>query len=252
MKSNQVPKNTTVLIVDDDELTRLGVSLFLQGHGFQTLEAGDAHTAWSIAISHIPDVVIMDIVIPLNTEAISRIKDSVGVQLAIRLKRQYPKIGIVLRSAYEDRGKGVFELLEEGYRGIAYILKGSPPVELLEMIRCVLLKRVVINPEVTEAHSLKVELIARLTPEERIYIETAVSNFPSLTPREREVVHYLAASYDEKGTAEALHLKPKTVGNYTTRIYEKLGLDNAPPHLRKNVLFAKAYLIVELQEQQDE
>ena len=80
-------------------------------------------------------------------------------------------LGVVLFSAYEDRGREVLEMVRQGVRGLAHKLKGCPPKALLEAINEVRLGRVLIDPEVTNPHSLADEFRARLTAEERPWVE---------------------------------------------------------------------------------
>ena len=77
----------------------------------------------------------------------------------------------------------------------------------------------------------------------------ALENFDSLTPREKEIAQRVAAAHNTQSIAQALTLTPKTVENYTGRIYDKLGfseIGTETPGLRKAVLLAKVCMIQEL------
>jgi DNA-binding NarL/FixJ family response regulator len=142
-------------------------------------------------------------------------------------------------------------MIREGMRGIAYILKGCPPAALLEAMDTALAGRVLIDPEVMlNPRYLVDDLLERLAPEERPWVEEAAARLEQLTPREREVANRLAASHTTEGIARALHLTVKTVENYISQIYSKLGLDEMSDQqieLRKSLILAKACMVKDLQ-----
>lgn len=79
----------------------------------------------------------------VGTRTPSHPRHSYGIGLARRIKAALPSLGIVLFSAYEDRGSDVREMVREGTRGLAYKLKGSQPTALLAAIQDVMAGRVV-------------------------------------------------------------------------------------------------------------
>lgn len=248
---NQPP---IILLVDDDAFNREGMCLFLEQEGFAILEAGDAATAWQMLDASetdapAADAAVIDISLPAEPGQKALPGYSVGIQLATQIKEAYPAFGIVLFSAYEDRGAEVLGLIQEGRRGIAYKLKGCQPAALLAALRRVMAGQVIIDPDVTNVHSLADRLVARLTPEERPYVETAAGLLSQLTPREREVADRLAAARNNEGIAHALVIEPKSVENNVSRIYDKLRLNDAPHHLRRAGLLAKACMIHDLRGQ---
>jgi DNA-binding NarL/FixJ family response regulator len=245
-----MPESATLLLVDDDVFNREGLRLFLERAGFRLLEAGDEASAWALALEHQPDAAVVDISIPPDAATPSRPGHTSGLRLAQRLKQKFPALGLVLFSAYEDRGQDLLKLVQAGQRGIGYLLKGSSPTALLTAIRDTCAGRVVIAPEVKlNRRSLADELLAQLTPDEREWVERAVANRHTLTPREQDVMQRLAASHNTEGIAAALSVTPKTAENYIGHVYDKLGLNEmtrAAPHLRKVVVLAKACLIHDL------
>ena len=241
-----------ILLVDDDVFNREGIRLYLQNQNAEVVEAGDEATAWAIAESAPLDAAVLDISIPPSPDLPSRASYSLGIKLAGRIKHLHPDLGIVLFSAYDDRGGDVLEMVREGVRGLAYKLKGCPPAALLNAIHEVRAGRVVIDPEVhTNQHELADELLRRLTPDEREWVEYAAKEFNQLSPQEKEIAHRLAASHNTEGIAQALSLAPKTIENYISRTYDKLGLNEMgrqAPHLRKVVVLAKACMIFDLRQ----
>lgn len=249
MRNSSTP---TILLVDDDAFNREGLRLYLEQEGFAILEAGDAATAWQMLGASetgapAADAAVVDISLPAEPGQKAQTGYSAGIQLAGRIKDAYPAFGVVLFSAYEDRGAEVLNLIQEGRRGLAYKLKGCQPAALLAALRGVMAGQVIIDPDVTNVHSLADRLVARLTPEERPFVETAAVLLSQLTPREREVADRLAAAHNNEGIAHALVIEPKSVENNISRIYDKLRLNDAPHHLRRAVLLAKACMIHDLQ-----
>jgi DNA-binding NarL/FixJ family response regulator len=242
----------TILLVDDDQFNRDGIRLFLKSEGYDLIEAGDEETAWQLvqAAATKPLAAIVDISIPPDPRTPSRPDHSFGISLARRLKSAYPLLGVVLFSAYQDRGNEVFDLVQAGTRGLAYKLKGSQPAALLAAIQDVLAGRVLIDPEVhANRRGLADEMLKRLSTDERLWVEQAVANFQLLTPREKEIANRLAASHNTEGIAAALFVSSHTTENYITHVYDKLGLNEmarTAPHLRKVVVLAKACMINDL------
>ncbi|MEZ4510370.1 MAG: response regulator transcription factor [Chloroflexota bacterium] len=238
-----------ILLVDDDEFTRMGLCLYLQEQGYAVVEAGDAAAARVLVAAQKPSVAIIDIEIPETEISANARQNSVGVELAVWLKQHYPTLGIVLFSAYEDRGQELFKLVRQGVRGIGYQLKGSRPGKLLQAVQGVMKGHVVIDAEVTQLRRTAIELLDRLSPAERFWVEQALSSLPQLSPREMEVAQQVALGHMVKGIAELLCLSPKTAENYVGRIYHKLGLSQMhlePPHLRQVTILAQAFLVYDL------
>ena len=242
-----------ILLVDDDAFNREGVQLYLKREQMEVLEAGDEAAAWNVAQTTPLDAAVIDISIPPDGASPSKASNSYGIHLAQRIKKAYPAVGVVLFSAYGDRGSDILDMIREGTRGLAYKLKGNQPSALLAAIHEVMAGRVVIDPEVhANKPGLAEELIKRLTPDEGHWVEIAVENFELLTPREKEIAQRLAASHNTEGISQALSVSSKTTENYITHIYEKLGINNIAqeaPHLRKVVILAKACMINDLRKE---
>jgi two-component system, NarL family, response regulator NreC len=251
MLTSVSPARPEVLLVDDDEFNLKGVGDYLAQNGFEPVGAGDEATAWQIALERQPAAAVVDICIPPAPGQPAISAHNRGVQLALRLKERYPAMGVVLFSAYEDRGREIFGLIQAGLRGFGYKLKGSQPRGLLTALHDVLAGRVVIDPEVqVNRRNLAGELSRRLMPDERPWVECVIAHWNTLTPREQDVAQRLAASHNTEGIAEALSVTPKTAENYIGRVYEKLGLSNMrteASRLRQVVILAKACLIRDLQ-----
>lgn len=244
------PDGRSVLIVDDNAFNRGGIALYLHTLGYSLAEAGDEAGAMSEAIHRRPWAAVVDIVIPPTADAQALLSQSVGLRLVRELKQLDPAMGIVIFSAHEDRGGEVWDLVRDGIRGIAYLLKGARPELLLQALHDTAAGRVVLDgispagrPRLAE------EIRERLSAEERPWVDMAVALLPDLTDREREVALRLANSQNTIGIAAALNISIKTVENHISRVYDKLGLsgvDSRAPNLRKSVLLAKAWMLHEL------
>ncbi len=172
--------NHLVLIVDDNDFNRDGLVLYLQNSGYATLEAADAATAYTLAEIHHPDSAVVDIVIPTVPGGPAQIAYSVGVELTRRLKAVDPALGVVLFSAYEDRGREIWALIREGVRGVAYLLKGSRPERLRQALDDVRAGHVILDGDAAAGKSqLVAELRAHLSPLERPWVERAVRLMPA-------------------------------------------------------------------------
>lgn len=214
------------------------------------LEAGDEERAYALALEHQPHAAVVDIVIPPAANVRANIDKSVGIQLVRRLKALDPSMAIVVFSAHEDRGAEIWELVREGTRGIAYLFKGVRPERLLQALKDTVAGRVVLDGiAATGRPKLSQEILNRLTPEERPWVEMAVVLMPTLSDREWEIALRLAFSQNISGIANALGIAYKTVENHVSHVYEKLGLndvDQRAPALRKSSLLAKACMIYDL------
>jgi len=239
-----------VLVVDDNEFNRVGLGLYLRGHEYATVEAGDEESAFALAMSHRPASAVVDIVIPTTPDGKAHTSQSVGLRLVRRLKELDPAMGIVIFSAYEDRGGEIWDLIRDGVRGVAYLLKGSRPERLLLALDDTRAGRVILDGEAgANKPQLAAEIRARLSPAERPWVEEAVRLMPTLSPRELDVARRLAGSHNRQGLVDGLGITAKTVDNHINRLYEKLGLGNleaAAPTLRKSVLLAKACMLNDL------
>lgn len=234
-----------ILLIEDDPFNRQQVARYLQRRGYQTLEAGSERDGRTLIAEERPQLLLLDIVIPAELNARIEHHLSRGVELAVESKRHYPDMGVVLFSAYPDRGRAFFDLIQQGYRGLAYKLKGCPPQQLLDAIRQVEEGLVILDPEVTVLRLEAKAILDHLDPDERKAVELALAHLPELSSQELAIARRLAGAQSTKRIADGLILSSKTVSNYTTNIYSKLGLTESAA--RKMILLAKALLVWELQ-----
>ncbi len=241
-----------ILLVDDDFATLEGMADFFRRRGWTVQTAADAAAARQLVTDHPPAVAVVDIVLPARAGEKAQHKENLGLELARWIKQMHPSVGIVVRSAYPDRGNFFWNLVQTGYRGVAYRLKGEPPAALLQAVEAVLHGEVNTSPGVVMVQLTAADFMNLLDPLERRWVDQAATRLDYLSPREREIAHLLAAARDAKGVAQTLGITPKSAANYATRIYGKLQLnqvDRDQPYLRKAVLLSKALLLARLRGQ---
>jgi CheY-like chemotaxis protein len=127
LPENHATGEGRILVVDDESAIRLICRVNLESAGFETLEAGDGETAFSLALSERPDLILLDIMLPGID----------GLEVAERLAaatetRQIPIIFLTARSTTPDELRGH----EAG--GVAYIAKPFDPTSLTETVAAVL------------------------------------------------------------------------------------------------------------------
>ncbi len=247
-----------LLLVEDDEFMRQSVPEYLAAEGFQVLLADNAASALAAAQEHQPEIVIVDLVIPPDGVTGRNLRHARhGLQLVRQLKEMSPGPGVVVFSAHEEHGKEILQLVSQGVRGIAYVLKGQPAGDLLLAIQGALAGEVHFAPEVRINTQTPAEAFLQLCtlPEERAWIERGLERFDALTSRELEIARLLAASQTTPAVAKALHIEPKTAEAHIRNLYAKLGLDevnNQAPHLNARGLLIKIFSLHELQQHSPE
>jgi DNA-binding NarL/FixJ family response regulator len=189
----------TVAIVEDDDGTRDALQRVLtRSDGFRCLGACmSGEEALRELPTLRPDVILMDINLPgIN-----------GVECVRQLKALVPAFHIVMLTVYEESDL-IFEALTAGATG--YLLKRTPPAELLEAIRDVHAGGAPMSSQIAR----KVVQSFQAVP--------AVGSGDTLSPREQEILDGLAQGFLIKEIADRLDLRFDTVRTYIRRIYEKL------------------------------
>ena len=189
-----------VLIVDDEALIRAGLRALLQAaDGYAVVgEAASGVEAVRQSRRHAPDVVLMDIRMP--------IMDGLEATRVLAAEAHPPRVLIV--TTFDD-DEHVFEALRAGASG--FIVKDTPPRRLLEAIRVVADGESLLDPNATRRLIGAFVGRARRDP-----VDT-------LTPRERDVLEQVALGRSNSEIAEALFLGVTTVKTHVGRILEKLG-----------------------------
>jgi two-component system response regulator NreC len=150
-----------------------------------------------------PDVVLMDIAMPGMD----------GLEATQQIKVKWPEIAILVLTMHRSE-EYFFEMLKKGASG--YILKGAEASDLIHAVRVVAQGEVFLHP--TMANKLVQDYLSIGGG------ETAVD--PQLSPRENEILRYLAEGYNNKEIAGALVISPSTVHTHRTNLMQKLSLSS--------------------------
>ena len=200
---------TRVLLVDDQSLLRMGFRMVLGAHeGMDVVgEAGDGQEAIAAVAELKPDVVVMDVRMPVMD----------GVEATARITAEHPDVRVLILTTF-DLDEYAFAGLRAGASG--FLLKNVPPEELVAAIRTVASGDAVVAPRVTrrllETFAGDLPLASGDdTPDDRLAV---------LTDREREVLGSLALGQTNLEIAAALHLSEATVKTHVSRILSKLEL----------------------------
>jgi DNA-binding NarL/FixJ family response regulator len=199
-----------VLIVDDDPLVRAGLTMMLGGTPDIRVvaEAGDGTEVLPLVDRHSPDVVLMDIRMPGM--------DGLAATEALRARGRAPEV-IVLTTFDADRH--VLRALRAGAAG--FLLKDTPPEEIVAAVRLVAQGRPVLSPEVTR------RLIARVADSDHDRRrERAMARLALLNDRERDVAVAVGEGRSNAEIGAVLHLALPTVKTHVSNILTKLDLNN--------------------------
>ena len=197
--TNSPSRPIRVMLVDDHTMVRRGLAAFLKA--FDDLElAGEAEngaTAIQLCGEILPDVVLMDMVMP----------DMDGATATRAICQQYPQVQVIALTSFKE-GELVKNALEAG--AIAYLLKDVSADDLVRAIRAAQAGRVTLSPEAAQA-----------------LVETA--NQPpkpglDLTEREREVLALMVEGLNNTQIAGRLTVSPSTIKSHVSNILSKLGV----------------------------
>jgi DNA-binding NarL/FixJ family response regulator len=197
-----------VLLVDDDALVRAGLTMMLDGaHGIEVVgEAADGGEVPAAVDAHAPDVVLMDLRMP-RTDGIS----------ATRRLRARPRAPEVIVLTTFDADENVLGGLRAGASG--FLLKDSPPAQIVEAIRRVAAGEPILSPAITR------RLMDRAVAESGAR-DRARAVLADLTPREQEVVLGIARGETNAEIATRLYMSVATVKAHITHILTKLSATN--------------------------
>jgi DNA-binding NarL/FixJ family response regulator len=192
-----------LVVVDDDRLVRTGLRLiFDQTPGLAVVgEAGNGQEAVLAAARHRPDVVVMDVRMP--------VMDGIEATRRITAAAEPPRVLILTTFELDEY---VFSALSAGASG--FLLKRSPAEQLVEAVQIVAGGEALLAPSVTRR---LIEEFARRRP------STEDPRLAALTEREREVLMAMARGLSNEELAETLFISANTVKTHVKRILTKLG-----------------------------
>ncbi len=192
-----------ILIAEDHPLFRKGmISLLSSVPDFELVgEAATGEEAVARAAELQPDVVLMDLQMP----------EVNGIEATRSILQESPSVRVLVVTLFEDEDS-VFMALRAGARG--YVLKDADEEEMVLSIRAVGKGEAIFSPAVAE----RVLAYFAASPPGGVPPQA----FPTLTDREREILHLLAQGHPNPSIARQLSLSTKTVGNYVSNIFTKL------------------------------
>ena len=196
-------ESITVLIVDDHALVRGGVRGYLETQPDICIsgEAASGEEAVRLAADQVPDVVLMDLVMPGMD----------GVEATRRVRQVSPRSRVVVLTSYHD-DVHIFPAIKAG--ALSYLLKDVGPEDLAGAIRAAARGEAVLHPHVA----------TRVMQELRGARGEVLNPFAELTDRELEVLRLVAEGLSNAQIAERLVLSEKTVKGYVSNILSKLYL----------------------------
>lgn len=192
-----------VLIVDDHEMVRLGISTYLsvQPDMEVVAEAENGVEGVQKALDLRPDAILMDVVMP----------EMDGIEATKEILKQWPKAKIIILTSFIDDEK-VYPAIEAG--AASYILKTSTAAEIAQAIRATAKGESVLEPEVTT------KMMNRMSQHNQPQL------YEDLTAREREVLLLIAQGKSNKEIADELFITLKTVKTHVSNILAKLQVED--------------------------
>lgn len=187
-----------ILLADDHEMVRIGVSAYLKAQPDMTVvaEAANGQEAFNLALEHRPDIILMDMVMPVMS----------GAEATAAITREWPEAKIMIVTSFLDDDK-VYPALEAG--AISYLLKTTNAKQIADAIRSTYNGQPILEPEVTN------KMMKRMRHKEKPLHE-------DLTEREHEILLLLAQGKTNQEIANELFIALKTVKTHVSNILSKL------------------------------
>ena len=195
-----------ILVVDDHQMFRKGISSLISSRdGMQVVaEGANGAEALQLVRQHNPDVVLMDLRMPVCD----------GLQATRMIKAERPDARIIILTVSEDEGD-LFEAVKAGAQG--YILKNMSPETLFEALEAVGRGEAPLSPY------MGVKLLEEF---KRLSESRTADTSPLLSPREREILQLVSRGASNKEIATALNIASGTVKNHIHNTLDKLHAQN--------------------------
>jgi NarL family two-component system response regulator LiaR len=192
-----------IVLVDDHEMVRIGVTAYLQAQSDMNVigEAINGKEAVDLVLSLRPDIVLMDMVMPIMN----------GAEATKAIIAQWPEAKIMIVTSFLDDDK-VYPALEAG--AVSYVMKTSKAKQIADAIRETLNGQAVLEPEVTN----KMMKRMRQGKDRPLHEE--------LTEREHEILLLMAKGHSNQELANELFIAVKTVKTHVSNILSKLDVQD--------------------------
>jgi len=202
-------RKITVLLADDHTIVRKGLlSLLVEQEDIVVIgEAENGREALALIEQLQPDVVVMDITMPLLN----------GLEATRQIKRRWPQIQVVILTIHTTE-EYIFQILEAGASG--YVVKQAAPSELVMAIRAAYDGETFLSPSISQTIIREYIAHAQSAPCE--------DTVDVLTEREYEICQLLVEGYSSREIADLLVISIKTVETHRGNLLRKLDIDNLP------------------------
>ena len=196
-----------IVLADDHTIVRQGLAKLLEAESnFEVIgEAEDGREAVRIVQALKPDVVIMDIAMPLLN----------GIEATRQIKKALPQMKIIILSMH-SHDRYISELIALGASG--YLLKDSTGAEIVKAISSAVIGDVYLSPTISRRVIDDYLTLKKPSSREDLYAK--------LSNREREVFQMIAEGRTTKEISEILYISPSTVKTHRANIMDKLKIDN--------------------------
>ena len=199
----QDPRQIKVFLLDDHEIVRRGVRDLLEAESGITVigEAGTASSALARIPALQPDVAVLDV----------RLPDGDGVSVCRDIRSRMPEVACLMLTSFGD-DEALFDAIMAGAAG--YVLKQIRGTDLVGAVRTVAEGRSLLDPEAAS------RVMARMRDQSRRSDPLA-----ALTGQERKILELIGEGLTNRQIGERLFLAEKTVKNYVSALFAKLGME---------------------------
>ena len=212
MTQSAAADHITVFVVDDHDVVRKGLRFYLSTQPDIAIvgEAGDAQSAVHSVAEHVPDVVLMDLVLPLRPG--SEPVEQGGVQATRRIRQVSPRTQVVVLTSFAQ-DELIFAAIKAG--ALSYLLKDADAETVLHAIRAASRGEASLHPRIAQ------RLMAEVTAPTQGRDPAA-----GLTPREMEVLQLIAQGRTNAAIAAELVITERTVKAHVSNLLGKLHLSD--------------------------
>jgi two-component system, NarL family, response regulator NreC len=198
-----------IILADDHTILRNGLRLLLERQpDFSVVgEASNGREAIDLVSHEVPDVIILDIAMPILN----------GIEAAQRISAAHPKVAVIMLSVHSDESY-ILRALKAGARG--YLLKDSPEGDLIQAVRAVASGKAFFSPAVSKV--LADDYVHQVRQ------HGLVDPYDLLTARERELLQLIVELKPTKEIAELLNLSPHTIDTHRGNLMQKLNVHSIP------------------------
>lgn len=196
----------SVVVCDDQAVVREGLELILNSDREVEVVglAADGHEALELVAKHKPDLVLMDLNMPVMN----------GVLATEKIRRDHPDVKVLVLTTFGE-DEWVFDAIRGGAAG--YLLKGTPRQEIIAAVKGTFAGKSYIDPEVG----------GKLLKQVVVHAGAEPTTFKTdLSERELDVLKLIARGLSNAEISERLHITRGTVRNYVSAVLAKLGVED--------------------------